>query len=118
LRIVLLAMNPVNAEKLGMIKLGYWDQFESLLKSAVKIKAKNELTFVKLADYLKAKNPIKSVEGTDKIGVLVAEGEIVGTKGGDDNIGSDDFVKELRKLRDNKSVKAIVFESTRLGAHH
>lgn len=104
----LLAMNPMKAEKLGMIKLGYWDQFESLLKSAVKIKAKNELTFVKLADYLKAKNPIKSVEGTDKIGVLVAEGEIVGTKGGDDNIGSDDFVKELRKLRDNKSVKAIV----------
>lgn len=48
------------------------------------------------------------MEGTDKIGVLVAEGEIVGTKGGDDNIGSDDFVKELRKLRDNKSVKAIV----------
>lgn len=36
----LLAMNPVKAEKLGMIKLGYWDQFESLLKSAVKIKAK------------------------------------------------------------------------------
>jgi protease-4 len=104
----LLAMNPVKAEKLGMIKLGYWDQFESLLKSAVKIKAKSELTYVKLADYLKAKNPIKSVEGTDKIGVLVAEGEIVGTKGGDDNIGSDDFVKELRKLRDNKSVKAIV----------
>ena len=33
----LLAMNPVKAEKLGMIKLGYWDQFESLLKSAVKI---------------------------------------------------------------------------------
>ena len=104
----LLAMNPEKAEKLGMIKLGYWDQFESLLKSAVKIKAKSELTYVKLADYLKAKNPIKSVEGTDKIGVLVAEGEIVGTKGGDDNIGSDDFVKELRKLRDNKSVKAIV----------
>ena len=104
----LLAMNPVNAEKLGMIKLGYWDQFESLLKSAVKIKAKNELTFIKLADYLKAKNPIKDVEGTDKIGVLVAEGEIVGSKGGNENIGSDDFVKELRKLRDNKSIKAIV----------
>ncbi len=104
----LLAMNPVKAEKLGMIKLGYWDQFESLLKSAVKIKAKNELTFVKLADYLKAKNPIKSVEGTDKIGVLVAEGEIVGSRGGDENIGSEDFVKELRKLRDNKSIKAIV----------
>ena len=104
----LLAMNPVHAEKLGMIKLGYWDQFESLLKSAVKIKEKSDLTYVKLADYLKAKNPIKAVEGTDKIGVLVAEGEIVGSRGGDENIGSEDFVKELRKLRDNKSIKAIV----------
>ncbi len=104
----LLAMNPVHAEKLGMIKLGYWDQFESLLKSAVKIKEKSDLTYVKLADYLKAKNPIKTVEGTDKIGVLVAEGEIVGSRGGDENIGSEDFVKELRKLRDNKSIKAIV----------
>ena len=91
-----------------MIKLGYWDQFESLLKSAVKIKEKSDLTYVKLADYLKAKNPIKAVEGTDKIGVLVAEGEIVGSRGGDENIGSEDFVKELRKLRDNKSIKAIV----------
>ena len=104
----LLAMNPVHAEKLGMIKLGYWDQFESLLKSTVKIKEKSDLTYVKLADYLKAKNPIKAVEGTDKIGVLVAEGEIVGSRGGDENIGSEDFVKELRKLRDNKSIKAIV----------
>ncbi len=104
----LLAMNPLNAEKLGMIKISYWDQFESLLKSKVKIKEKEELTYVKLGDYLKAKNPIKEVESTDKIGVLVAEGEIVGTKSGDGNIGSDDFIKELRKLRDNKSVKAIV----------
>lgn len=102
------AMNPNKAEKLGMLKLSYWDQFESMLKKSVKIGEKDKLTLVKLSDYLHAKNPIPEVEGTKKIAVLVAEGEIVGTRGGEGSIGSDDFVKELRKLRDNTSVKAIV----------
>ncbi|WP_262886080.1 signal peptide peptidase SppA [Aquirufa beregesia] len=102
------AMNPNKAEKLGMLKLSYWDQFESLLKKAVKIGEKDKLTMVKLSDYLHAKNPIPEVEGSKKIAILVAEGEIVGMRGGEGSIGSDDFVKELRKLRDNSSVKAIV----------
>ncbi|RXK50863.1 signal peptide peptidase SppA [Aquirufa rosea] len=102
------AMNPQKAEKLGMLKLGYWDQFESLLKKSIKIGDKEKLSLVKLTDYLHAKNPIPEVEGTKKIAILVAEGEIVGTRGGEGSIGSDDFVKELRKLRDNSSVKAIV----------
>lgn len=102
------AYNPKDAEKLGMLKLGYWDEFEAILKNKLKLKTSDDVTFVKLGNYLKAKNPIEKVEGTDKIGILVAEGEIVGTKGGDGSIGSDDFVKELKKLRDNKSIKAIV----------
>ena len=67
------AMNPNKAEKLGMLKLSYWDQFESMLKKSVKIGEKDKLTFVKLSDYLHAKNPIPEVEGTKKIAVLVAE---------------------------------------------
>jgi protease-4 len=102
------AFDPKNAERLGMVKLGYFDELEAKLKSLTKKKNDEELILVKLADYLHAKNPIPTVEGNAKIAVLVAEGEIVGTKGGDGSIGSDDFVKELRKLRDNKSVKAIV----------
>jgi len=104
----LLAMDPKKAEQLGMIKLGYWDEFEALLKSKVNLKASDDLKFMKFTDFLKAKDPRPKVEGSDKIAVLVAEGEIVGTNGGDGSIGSDNFVKELRKLRDNKSVKAIV----------
>lgn len=104
----LLAFNPVKAAQLGMVKLAYWDEFERVLRGATKKKASEDLTYVKLGDYLHAKNPIPTVEGKNKIAVLVAEGEIVGSRGGDGSIGSDDFVKELRKLRDNKSVKAIV----------
>mgnify|MGYP000084150550 FL=1 len=100
------AFEPSNAEKLGMVKQGYWDEFESLLKKASGEKEK--VIYVSLNNYLKAKNPIDEVEGKDRIAVLVAEGEISGTRASEGNIGSDDFVKELKKLRESKSVKAIV----------
>jgi protease-4 len=100
------AFEPSSAEKLGMIKQGYWDEFEALLKKATGEKEK--VIYVSLNNYLKAKNPIDEVEGKDRIAVLVAEGEISGTRASEGNIGSDDFVKELKKLRESKSVKAIV----------
>ena len=102
----LLAFEPSSAEKLGMVKQGYWDEFETLMKKASGEKEK--VKYVSLNNYLKAKNPIDEVEGKDRIAVLVAEGEISGTRASEGNIGSDDFVKELKKLRESKSVKAIV----------
>ena len=100
------AFEPSSAEKLGMIKQGYWDEFEALLRKASGEKEK--VKYVSLNNYLKAKNPIDEVEGKDRIAVLVAEGEISGTRASEGNIGSDDFVKELKRLRESKSVKAIV----------
>ena len=102
----LMAFEPSNAEKLGMVKQGYWDEFEALMKKASGEKEK--VIYVSVNNYLKAKNPIDEVEGKDRIAVLVAEGEISGTRASEGNIGSDDFVKELKKLRESKSVKAIV----------
>jgi protease-4 len=100
------AFEPSSAEKLGMITQGYWDEFEALMKKASGEKEK--VKYVSLNNYLKSKNPIDEVEGKDRIAVLVAEGEISGTRASEGNIGSDDFVKELKKLRESKSVKAIV----------
>ena len=100
------AFEPSNAEKLGMVKQGYWDEFEALLLKASGEKEK--VKYVSVNHYLQAKNPIEEVEGKDRIAVLVAEGEISGTRAREGNIGSDDFVKELKKLRESKSVKAIV----------
>lgn len=100
------AFEPSSAEKLGMVKQGYWDEFEALLMKASGEKEK--VKYVSLNNYLNAKNPIDEVEGKDRIAVLVAEGEISGTRASEGNIGSDDFVKELKRLRESKSVKAIV----------
>ena len=102
----LLAFEPSSAEKLGMVKQGYWDEFEALMKKASG--SKEKVIYVSVNHYLQAKNPIQEVEGKDRIAVLVAEGEISGTRASEGNIGSDDFVKELKKLRESKSVKAIV----------
>lgn len=102
------AYDPKKAAALGLIKLAYWDEVSALLKKKTGVSATDELHFVSLKDYLHAKNPIPKVESSDKIGVLVAEGEIVGAKGMDGTIGSEDFIKELKKLRENKSIKAIV----------
>ena len=44
----------------------------------------------------------------DKIALVLAEGEIVYGKGSPDQIGSDEYLALLRKLRSDKSVKAIV----------
>ena len=44
----------------------------------------------------------------NKIAVIYAEGTIVGGKGSIETIGSDRFAKELRELRDDEDVKAIV----------
>ncbi len=102
------AYSSKKAAELGMVKLAYVDEYQSMLLKKMKVKELSDLNYVGLNDYLKAKNPIKEVEGANKIAVLVAEGEIVGTKGGSESIASEPFIKELRKLRDNKSVKAIV----------
>ncbi|MEY4382580.1 MAG: Protease [Bacteroidota bacterium] len=102
------AYSSNNAAKLGMVKLAYQDEYQAVLMKKMKVKEVKDLVYISLNDYLKAENPIKEVEGNAKIAVLVAEGEIVGTKGGEGSIGSESFIKELRKLRDNKSVKAIV----------
>src|SRR6185295_7159157 len=45
----------------------------------------------------------------DKIAYLIAQGDIVDGKGDRDNIGSAKYIEQLRKLRDDDKVKAIVF---------
>jgi protease IV len=50
----------------------------------------------------------KRKSSENKIGLIYAEGSIVDGEGGVQEIGGDRFAKELRKLRENKDVKAVV----------
>lgn len=91
--------------KLADAKL-YKDELLSDLRKRLKISEKDEISFVSLLDYNK-KN--KGDASGSEIAVLYAAGEIVDGEGtGPGQIGGDKFSRELRKLREDDAVKAVV----------
>lgn len=86
----------------------YHDQYEDALRRKLGIRADAKISYVGLKAYGKAKKYVKSGSIDNRIAVIVSEGEIVQGKGNTDIIGSDDFVREIRRARKDKKVKAIV----------
>jgi protease-4 len=101
--------NPKAALKYKFVtNLGYQDELETVLKKELKVEEKKDISYVGVDRYLKGDNKIEEGDFNKRIAVLVAEGEITSGDGGDDNIGSEKFVKELKEIRDNDKIKAIV----------
>jgi protease IV len=88
--------------------LGYYTDIEAAIKNKINIKAEEKIKFTNITNYLKAKLPIEEKYQKDKIAVLSSEGEINSGKGSNQMIGSDTFVEEITKLRNDKNVKAVV----------
>ncbi|MDF2479420.1 MAG: protease [Sphingobacterium sp.] len=84
----------------------YKDELLADLRKRLKIGDKEEISFVSLLDYNKK---LKDDGSGSEVAVLYAVGEIVdgeGTRPGE--IGGDKFSRELRKLREDDAVKAVV----------
>lgn len=98
---------PEQALSLKLVdQLAYKDELYTFLKSKVGIDKKEELNFVNIATYA---DGIKSdFESSNKIAILVADGEIKDGKSEDGTIGGDDFAEQIKKLREDDKVKAIV----------
>ncbi|MGE8301678.1 MAG: signal peptide peptidase SppA, partial [Sphingobacterium paramultivorum] len=76
------------------------------LRKRLKISEKDEISFVSLLDYNKK---VKDDASGSEVAVLYAAGEIVDGEGtGPGQIGGDKFSRELRKLREDDAVKAVV----------
>lgn len=91
--------------KLADAKL-YKDELLSDLRERLKISEKDEISFVSLLDYNKK---IKDDASGSEVAVLYAAGEIVDGEGtGPGQIGGDKFSRELRKLREDDAIKAVV----------
>ncbi|MFN0047990.1 MAG: signal peptide peptidase SppA [Cytophagales bacterium] len=104
----MLIHNPKDALKLKIVTdLGYYDEFLSALKTQVGIAESEKINFV---SYTKYKSTIKEKEdkSTNKVAVIVAQGDINSGKSGDDAIGSDDVSEEIRKARLDTNIKAVV----------
>ncbi len=87
----------------------YRDQVISYLKQRLGVEEEKELPFVSLTQYLNVPHPNrKTTVDADRIALLFAQGDIVDGKGSRNNIGSARFAELLRKLLEDKRIKAVV----------
>lgn len=98
--------NPEDAQRLKFVdKIMYKDELLSLLKKRLEVDEKKDIPTISILDY----NTITPSESsTNRIAVLYAYGNIVDGEGSAEDIGGERFSRELRKLRRDDRVKAVV----------
>lgn len=102
-------LSAQEAKSKGLIdQIAYWDEVLAKLTS---LSAKEQQTFrqIDLASYSDV--AVKSVpekSSGNKIAVVYAEGAIVNGDGTFETVGGDRFSRELRKIRNDDEVKAVV----------
>lgn len=99
---------PEDAVRFKLIDgVKYDDEVKTEIKQRLKIGADDKINFITIGTYLNAVS-ITEYGKTDKIAVLVAEGDITDGESTETGIASEEYVSLIRKLRTNKSIKAIV----------
>ena len=87
----------------------YFDQVQAELRKIASLNEDDKIKMVSVQKYAKSEFVANQVKyNKTKIAVIVAEGNIVSGKGGENSIGSDKFAEEIRKARKDDNVKAIV----------
>lgn len=86
----------------------YKDELIGELKDSLDIDEDKDINLVALTKY-KPSTKSASASVRDRIAILYAVGEITSGEGSDDVIGSERISRELRKLRKDDKVKAVVF---------
>jgi protease IV len=88
--------------------VGYFDEVETAMKNDLKIEADDKITYISISKYLKTERHVKEGNINNKIAVIVAEGDINSGKSNDSSIGSETIVEQLRRVRNDKKIKAVV----------
>ena len=87
--------------------LKYDDEVKNEIKSKLNIDKYDKISFIDINRYAEAVTFKNS--GTERIALIYAEGNIVDGPGDQGVIGSEDYMKLIRKARLDKNIKAIVF---------
>ncbi|MDI1304718.1 MAG: signal peptide peptidase SppA, partial [bacterium] len=106
----LLARTPemAKAEKLVDV-IAYEDVYHNAIKNILKVDKDKEYNKVTILDYTKnAVTTSKSIDGTDEIAIIYAQGEIMSGEGDVNTIGEGSMRRSFQEARKNKNVKAIV----------
>lgn len=97
---------PESAHEAGLITaIGYRDEILNVLRDETGADAGEAFRQVAFSDYLKT---LRAPDDGDVVAVVYAEGEIVDGEGGEGEIGGSAFARELRSLREDESVAAVV----------
>lgn len=104
----MLVHNAEDAKRYGLVtKLGYYDEVLDYLRGKLKLDKNKKVSLISLSTYEKTEKDEDKTSG-NRIAVIYAEGEIVGGKGSEENIGGTKFAEAIRKAREDDKVKAIV----------
>lgn len=99
---------PEKAVKARLIDgVKYDDEVKDELRRRMGLSKEDKINFISLSKYKDAVD-LTDTFVKDKIAVVYAEGEIVYGKGSPEEIGSDEYLSLLKKIRNDKSVRALV----------
>ena len=86
----------------------YWDQFLDRLRNRMGMEADDKIPVVSLDKYYLQHKDDTDYGVKDKIAVVYAEGDIVGGKNLPGFVADEDYIHMLRKIRKDKTIKAVV----------
>ena len=104
----MLVHNPQDALKHKIVTdVAYYDEFLNEIRLTLGLKESQKISFI---TYGKYKNSVSDAENksTNKVAVIVAQGDIESGKSDEETIGSDDLAEEIRKVRLDSTIKAVV----------
>ena len=103
-------LTPEEAKTAKLVdRVAYPDQIQDELKKISGEDAKTKsFRGISLSNYIEARDTTLNDKRGDEVAVLYAEGSIVDGGGGPGSIGGDRFARQIRKLRTDDKVKAIV----------
>ena len=101
---------PEDALKHGLVDaLIYEDEMEAkFAEYGVEKGADGKFNIISLGEYMTLA-PVLPKFGAPAVGIVYAEGQVFDGEGEDDNIYSANLVKTLKKAREDKDIKAVVF---------
>ncbi len=86
----------------------YNDEVLEEILPKVKARSITDINFVPLGKYFEAVNTKMKADGKDRIALIYAEGNIVGGKNDQQEIGEEAYRNMIRKARLDKDIRAIV----------
>jgi protease IV len=91
-------------------RVAYFDELESELKQITEVTESNKsFREVSLKTYVDGVVEAEDKSTSEqKIAILYAEGEIVSGEGSTSSIGGDRFARELRLIREDEAIKAVI----------